>query len=268
VWDEVWDNRWRLVRELAPGKSFLDLGGMYGVAGEIAFRAEQSGATRVVLFDGMDASDEFAEKHRANGSNVQFIQGDLHDHGAVAALGQFDIVWCTGVIYHTPNPMQQLLHLRQLTREHLVLGSLVIPELPGIEQGCIFYPGISGEFQDTFARAHGGPERFPGMAVPFDPTPLMAYANMWFGISPSALRGMLRFAGFDVTDEYMVSPFSIDLLARPGGQPTDIYPPHGQSRQRVRQRFAEIPPDQVPRWAETQLREIRNSQASRATDDG
>jgi SAM-dependent methyltransferase len=253
----MWDNRRRLIRQLAPGRSFLDLGGMFGIAGEMAFLAEASGATRVVLFDGMDPSDDFAATHRANSSSVEFVQGDFHDPAAVAALGKFDIVWCTGVIYHSPHPLQQLRYLRQLTEEHLVLGTHVIPEISGIEQACVLYPGISSAMQDTIATFHGGRERFPGMAAPFDTTPLMAYANMWWGISPSALRSMLHFSGFQVTEEHVVTPFWLDLVARPGGQSTNIYPPFDQSRERARQRHADTATDQLPRWAASQLRDIR-----------
>ena len=259
VWAELWDNRRRLVRSLAPGRSFLDLGGMFGVDGEVALLAEQSGATRVVLFDGMDPSDEFADRYDRSESRLQFVQGDLHDPDAVASLGQFDVVWCTGVIYHSPNPMLQLAHLRQMTKQTLVMGSLVIPEIPGIEQACILYPGISTAMQDTFANVEGGRERFPGMAAPFDTTPLMAYANMWWGISPSALRSMLNFSGFEITDEYHYMPFCIDLVARPGGISPSIYPPFEQSRERVRQRHADTPADQLPAWANEQMGEIRGA---------
>jgi hypothetical protein len=259
AWDKMWQDRKELIRKLAPDRSFLDVGGMFGIAGELSFIAEESGATRVVLFDGMDPSDEFAEEHRRRGSRVQFVQGDFHDPAAIAALGPFDFVWCTGVIYHSPHPMQQILYLRQLTLDYLMFGIHIIPDMPGIEQACILYPGISPEMQETFAKFHGGRERFPGMAVPFDPTPLMAYANMWWGISPSALRSMLHFSGFEITEEFAVTPFWIDLLARPGGQSVDIYPPFGQSRERVRRRHDGVPTEQIPPWAAGQVADIRRS---------
>src|SRR3954462_10588337 len=60
-----WENRFALVDRLAPGRSFLDLGGMWNVDGEVAFRAERAGATRVVLFDGMDPTPGFEENTRS-----------------------------------------------------------------------------------------------------------------------------------------------------------------------------------------------------------
>ena len=261
LWDEAWANRHRLVAELARGGgSFLDLGGMFGIAGDIAFRAEAAGASRVVIFDGMDPSPEFDERHRTSNSKIEFVQGDLHDPDDMAALGSFDVVWCTGVLYHSPHPFQCLQHLRLLARDRLVLGTHVIPEIPGIEQACMFYPGISTAMQDTFADVNkGGRHQYPGMMVPYDPTPLMAYANMWWGISPSALRAMLHYTGFDVTNEYQLFPFWIDVVAKLGGQSLDTYPLKGQSAERVRDRYADLPADQVPAYAQNQLRAILGS---------
>ena len=251
AWDDLWDVRRRLVRELAPGRSFLDVGGMFGVDGELAFLAEASGATKVVLFDAMDPTPAFEAMHRDRGSALQFFQGDLHDASIVDELGRFDVVWCSGVIYHSPHPLLQLQLLRRLTIETVVVGSLVLPDLPGFEQACILYPGTSAATRQAFADAFGGAERFPGMATPFDETPLMAYVNMWWGITPSALRSMLWFAGFQPVEAHQHTPFALDIVARVGGAPTEIYPPLDQSRGRVHDRLAG---KDVPAYAEAQWR--------------
>jgi Methyltransferase domain len=246
---ERWENRHRLVERLAPGSSFLDLGGMWGVDGEVAFRAERAGAARVVLFDGMDPTDEFQDRHREAGSAVEYVQGDLHDPDDVARLGSFDVVWCTGVVYHSPNPYLQLQHLRALTRRELVLGTEVIPEVPGIENACVFYPGRSPASERAFARAYG--ERAPtylGMTHPFDETPMLGYANMWWGLSPSAVRSMLRYSGFDVREEFRYTWCFHDYLAEATRTP-DFIPPLGASRARGEERLADVAPDERPGWA-------------------
>ena len=49
---EDWEaSRLRWVREHAPGKSFADIGGVFKLVGDMAFLAEDSGATSVTLFD-------------------------------------------------------------------------------------------------------------------------------------------------------------------------------------------------------------------------
>ncbi len=246
---ERWEQRYRLVERLAPGRSFLDLGGMWGVDGEIAFRAERAGATRVVLFDGMDPTAEFEAKHQQANSNVVYIQGDLHDQEDVRELGVFDVVWCAGVIYHSPSPYLQLQHLRALTQQWLLLGSEVIPEIPGIENACIFYPGRAGGSERAFAHAYG--ERaptYPGMTHPFDESPLQGYGNMWWGLSPSALQSMLGYSGFAVREEFRHSWSSHDYLAEAVRVP-DAIPPLGFSRARGNDRLADLVRGRRPAWA-------------------
>ena len=245
----LWPNRAALVERLAPGRSFLDLGGMFSVAGDVAFQAESAGASRVVLFDGMDPSIEFDERHRELGSAVTYVQGDLHDPEDIRRLGSFDIVWCAGVIYHSPNPYQQLHHLRSITAEWLLLGTHVIPEVPGIENACIFYPGRSTASETAFAQAHGEEAAaYPGMTRPFDTSELLGYANMWWGLSSSAVRSMLTYAGFELTEEFSYSWDFSDFLARPGQEPSFI-PPLGFSRARGEDRLSAHNADDRPPWA-------------------
>ncbi len=133
-----------------------------------------------------------------------------------ARLGAFDVVWCTGVVYHSPSPFEQLRNLRSLTAGRLLLGSHVIPEIPGIEQACLWYPGTSEETRQAFRRAHGGDRAPRCLAVtePFDPAPEAAYSNYWWGITPSALRAMLAAAGFELIEERAYTTFLVDMLAR------------------------------------------------------
>jgi len=242
-------NRYRLVERLAPGKSFLDLGGMWGMDGDIAFAAERAGATRVVLFDGMDPTAPFQEKHQDAGSGVSYVQGDLHDPEDVRRLGTFDVVWCAGIVYHSPNPYLQLNHLRALSERWLLLGSEVIPEVPGIENACVFHPGRSTPSEQAFAGAYGPrAATYPGMTYPFDKTPLLGYGNMWWGFSPSALRSMLRYSGFEVREEFRYTWSFHDFLAEVAGTP-DFIPPLGFSRQRGEDRLAGFGPGSRPAWA-------------------
>lgn len=245
---DVWNTRHALIERLAPGKSFLDLGGMYGIAGDVAFRAEAAGATRVVLFDGMDPSEEFMDRHAAEGSKITYVQGDLHDPDDMDRLGKFDVVWCGGVIYHSPNPYQCIYHLRRLATEYLMLGTHVIPEIPGIEGGCIFYPGRSPAAEGAFAKSHDEPpETYPGMTARFVETENLGYVNMWWGISPSALRGMLRYGGFEVEEWIAYHVYLVDVLARVGSEPSFI-PPLGFSRARGAERLRDWD-GAAPGWA-------------------
>lgn len=212
---DVWDSRRGLIRRFAPGRTFLDFGGMWSVAGEVGFLAEAAGASRVMLADVMDPTEEFETKRRERESAIEYTHAELGTPATTEGLGAFDVVWCTGVLYHTPDPIGQLMHLRQLTREYLVLGSVIAPEVPGLPQACVFYPQLPEPARMPVARALGAPETRVGLGTPFDYSPVGWFANYWWGITPSALRAMLVTASFEVVEEYRVAPFMMDVVARP-----------------------------------------------------
>jgi SAM-dependent methyltransferase len=223
---------WRrsTIERLVPGKSFLDMGGMWGVNGGMAFHAEQAGANRVVLCDGMDPTPEFIERQQQ--SSVGYVQGDLHDPGTIERLGSFDVVWCTGVLYHTPDPYRLLAHLRQLTTETLILGTRVLPEVPGMPGACLFYPALEPAQRASIGWAHG--KEAPGLvgaATPVERGATAADANYWWGMTPSAVRAMLDLARFRIVEECQPHPLTFELVAE-AVSGDEILPQLDFSRQR------------------------------------
>ena len=86
------------------------------------------------------------------------------------------------------------------------------------------------------------------MTHPFDESQLQGYGNMWWGLSPSAVRSMLRYAGFAVREELAHSWSFRDFLAEAVPAP-DFIPPMGFSRARGSDRLADFGPGQRPAWA-------------------
>ena len=203
-------SREELVARHAAGRSFVDVGCMWHIDGALAFLAEESGATAVTGVDIMPASERFKSEQLRRDSIVRFVQGDLHDQATTEAIGVHDVVWCSGVLYHAPNPLLTLERLRAITGELLMLATEALPEAPGLHGACVFYPGL----RDSDRRAYvpiGGGERI-GVTKPFDPA--QGYVNWYWGITPSALEGMLRATGFELV-ETVGNPFHITALARP-----------------------------------------------------
>jgi SAM-dependent methyltransferase len=222
---------------------------MWGVHGRVAFLAEEAGAERVVLFDGMDPTAEFAAEHTRRGSAVRYVQGDLHDEVGIADLGVFDVVWCTGVIYHSPNPYQLIEHLSRLTGERLVLGTHILPEVPSLPNACVFLPGLPRAVRDEFASSL--PEKAPllwGLTTDFDYTPGLGYANCWWMMSDTALNSMLEVAAFEVLEKNFDPPYWVDLVAAPTGRQS-VIPSTSFSRQRGQDRLAAYPEQSRPGWA-------------------
>ena len=206
-----WTERKELIRRFAPGRSFADVGCMWEAHGEVAFRAEEAGATAVTAFDAMEPTDEFRERERRS-ELVRYVRGDLHEAASAEAIGPHDVVWCTGLLYHTPHPILMLERLASITRETLILGTHSIPEVPGVEGGCVLYPALSDAGRAAHAQAW--PSTAVGVAAPWDPRPEMTWANYWWGISPSALRGMLSVTGLEVVEMIRRTPFNTDVIAR------------------------------------------------------
>jgi SAM-dependent methyltransferase len=202
--------REELIRRHAPGRSFLDVGCMWSVDGAVAFLAEEVGATAVTGVDLMAPSQRYAQEHARRNSVMRFVAGDLHDPSVVAEAGVHDVVWCSGVLYHAPNPLLTLSRLRELTGELLILSTEALPELPGTSAGCVFYPGLDDPARRAYTPVQAA--RRVGITEPFDPA--AGFENWWWGITPSALRGMLVASGFHV-ESISGDPFHVTALARP-----------------------------------------------------
>ena len=76
------------IRNHAPGRSFADIGCMWGVNGEYAFVAEEAGATSVKAVDVFGPTPEFDQKHaRARGPACEFVLGDITRPDTLEAIG-------------------------------------------------------------------------------------------------------------------------------------------------------------------------------------
>jgi len=198
-----------LIKKYAPGKSFADIGCMWGVDGANSFLAEESGATNVKAVDVYPASERFLEEKEARSSAVQFVLGDVNLPETIEQLGVSDVVLCSGVLYHTPDPFRLLTRLRAICRETLILNTQSIPEMHGIRNAAVFYPFLPEEQRRLWDRGVGTQKAIRG---PYEPE--SGYGNWFWGMTPSAIESMLRCAGFEV-DERFVSPFGCIFVCRP-----------------------------------------------------
>ena len=199
------------VRRFAPGRSFIDVGAMWSVDGEIAFLAEACGATAVTAIDLMPATPVFEESQRRRRSRVRFICGDVNDQAVIDTAGPHDVVWCSGVLYHAPNPLLTLQRLAELTRETVILSTETIPEVPGLAQACVFLPGLAAGDRALHAAARPHVTAL-GIDTAFEPS--QGYGAWWWGITRSALRGMLHASGLVVREEHG-GPLHVTVIAAP-----------------------------------------------------
>ena len=186
--------REELVARHVAGRTFLDVGAMWSVHGAIAFAAERHGATAVTALDVMAPTPQF-EAARA-GSMVRFVQGDVHDPATIAEVGSHDVVWCSGVLYHAPDPVLTLRRLRELTGDVLLLATETIR---GRGRSAVFAPD---------------PGTHPAHTEPFDPE--RGYVSWWWGLTAGAVLAMVEATGFRVLEEHRTR-HHLTVVARTAG---------------------------------------------------
>ena len=186
----------RYIRAHAPGKSFADVGCMWGVNGEYAFLAEEAGATRVMAIDVFGPTPEFDEKHRARGSNVQFVLGDISRTSTLQRVGEVDVVFCAGVLYHHPSPFELLVALRRICRQTLILRTSTIPEVRGLPNAAVYFPMLDEKGRALWNLRSLGLLHQAGISAEFQSKD--GYGNWFWGLTPSCLESLLATAGFRV----------------------------------------------------------------------
>ncbi len=153
------------------GKTTLDIGAWDGF---FSFEAERRGAARVVATDSYSWSGKgwgtqagFNLAREALGSKVEDLAIDVMDLHP-DRVGRFDIVFFLGVLYHLRHPLLALERVASVTRELLVVETVV---------DCVGFGRPAAAF-------------YPGTELNNDPT-------NWWGPNPVAVSGMLRSVGFD-----------------------------------------------------------------------
>lgn len=184
------------IRSRAPGKSFADVGCMWGVNGEYAFVAEAAGATRVAAVDVFGPTPEFEQKHRERRSSVDFILGDITRAETLGRVGQADVVFCAGVLYHHPSPFDLLVALRRICRETLILRTSTIPEVRGLPNAAVYFPMLDAQARELWNLKSLGVLHQAGISNEFQPAD--GYGNWFWGLTPSCLESLLKTAGFRV----------------------------------------------------------------------
>ena len=179
---------------VVPGKSFADIGGMWGINGEVAVRAAELGASPVTLVD-FWSSEEFEQKQKDRGVEVGFIQGAGDDPKNVAALGQIDRVWCWGVMYHHPAPGYLFGALRMITKDRLLLEGRTIPDIPGAPNAAVFWPYMTRAEAQRWNQQRYTKVTQMGIDTAYDPE--AKGANDFWGMTTGAVVALARTYGLE-----------------------------------------------------------------------
>lgn len=206
------------IRRHAAGKSFADIGCMWGVNGEYAFVAEEAGAGRVVGVDVFGPTPEFEEKRLSRNSRVEFVLGDISRADTVRRVGEVDVVFCAGVLYHHPSPYDLLVALRRICKETLILRTSTIPEIKGLPNAAVYFPMLDQRGRELWNLRGLGVLHQAGITSEFQPQD--GYGNWFWGLTPSCLESLLQTAGFRV-DVRATEAFAQTVICTPVEAPLD-----------------------------------------------
>jgi len=200
------------ISKVVRGKSFAEVGGLWGTVNEKVSVAHVHGANDLAMIDvsplDSDLWSLFEERRRAlQLPEVRCISSDLVALAEGASCPRFDVVHCSGILYHIPDPLRFLRALRAVTRESLVLTSVVTASRIVNEQGsleipkaaALFVPALQGKdravIQAYWKRIVG--TGAIGLTQETTTWNLDDFAPWWWLPTVEALKALCMVAGFD-----------------------------------------------------------------------
>lgn len=209
------DIRDEFIARVVDGRRFLEVGGLWGEVMEKVSVAARAGASSLTMVDILPQSDplwaRFAERASQSSLSVACVTANLDAATTVPLLaGQFDVVHCSGILYHCPNPLHTLSQLFQITEEYVILTSTSVPEHFDTSVGAMTL-GRGGirlvPYMDDVDRRTAS-ARWNDLGI----TGLLGldtewewdvndYSPWWWLFTPSALHQMASAVGFEVLDE-------------------------------------------------------------------
>jgi len=209
-------NPW--IKQYVKGKSFVDVGGLWNTVNERVSVAAKAGAAEVTMIDGMEKENDWWGKFydRCKQAGVacgKSIVANVDEPEFYQKAGTYDVVHCSGIIYHCPNPLYSVSQLAKITNEHLILGTTRMPDTLTNKRGTIkmepgsalFVPALNetqravlGEFLEEvggFAYGITRPTEWE-----FKGYNLKNYDPWWYMFTDRHIENLLNVCGFEVLD--------------------------------------------------------------------
>lgn len=209
------DPRDLYIAKVMSGKTFVDVGGLWGTVNEKVSVAAKAGAASTTMLD-IQLLDHplwqaFRERCVSMGvSGCHLISASIDDPGLERKVGQFDVVHCGGVLYHCPNPLYTLTQLARISCNYLILTTTVIPETVTNSKGTItvpagtalfvpFLPHYQAEILKEYWEAGG----VAGIGITKQPQVwhVEDYAPWWWLFPVSTVRQLIMAAGFSILED-------------------------------------------------------------------
>jgi hypothetical protein len=108
------------------------------------------------------------------------------------------VVFCSGVLYHTPDPFHLISRLRLVCGHTLILHTAIIPEMNGIQNAAVYYPFLTDSQRKMWDLGVG---KQLGISTPYEQE--SGYGNWFWGMSPSCIESLLTCAGFKIAERHI-----------------------------------------------------------------
>jgi hypothetical protein len=223
------------IARLVPEATFVDIGGLWGTLNEKASVAIRAGARETTMSDIARQDhvmwrDFDAHCAKLGISGYRKATVDIVAPEPEKILGVHDVVHCSGIIYHLPDPFLMLQNLKRVTGKHLIVTSMVVPgpldtaagKLDIGPDNAYFVPGLAPHSKAVLAAhfdalgiriaAINAPLEEPWMFPGEQPN----YGPWWWVYTPDFLKQLVRTAGFEIEDEcWSWERRAYSVLARP-----------------------------------------------------
>ncbi len=197
------------------GKTFADVGGLWGTVNEKVSVAARAGARETTMIDitppDHEAWAQFYQRCADQGVECgKSITANVDDPGFAEKVGMYDVVHCSGVIYHCPNPVYTLAQLASISREILIIGSTVIPHHISNSKGAIameensalFVPALNDRQREVITfYLEEVQAKAVGINLPLaEGWSMTDYCPWWYLFTTDYVAGLMRVCGFGVTE--------------------------------------------------------------------
>jgi hypothetical protein len=207
------------IESVVAGRTFAEVGGLWGTVNEQVTVAAKGGAREVTMIDvAVDGGpagylwERFRERCRQEGiEQYRCIRADINEHSTPERVGIFEIVHCSGVIYHCPDPLLPLRQLARICSDTLILGTATIPEVVSNSAGTVTVPSGSALLAPAMNYSQKavlgefllqvGAKQAIGVNYPIHSDwDLSDYGAWWWFFTRDYVAALLRVAGFVVED--------------------------------------------------------------------
>lgn len=207
------------IAETVKGRTFADVGGLWGTVNERVSAAILAGASEASMLDIVPLGHSLWRDFEARCQSLQVsgykcVCADIMSPDLKQRVGAFDVVHCSGLIYHVPDLVAFVRKLMSITTRHLIIQSMVVAERIENELGlldlrggqCAFVPLLNESQRKIVAKylEQVGLLNIPNLTGP--PVKSWFHNGVWnyapwsWLITPEFLHGLVETCGLSVID--------------------------------------------------------------------